>query len=195
MNSLHGLVLAGGRSTRMGSDKALLAFGARPQLDLCFELLGRHCAKVFVSTRRGLARPGFPVIEDTVENIGPMAGIVAALEHDPAAPWLILACDLPYVDDATLAFLIAHRNPAKWATAFLSSHDGLPEPLCAIYEPGLLSSLKDFVGQGMYCPRKALIRSDVERLALPDPRALDNINTRAEFDAAKGSYRDPAARS
>ena len=189
MNPILGLILAGGRSTRMGSDKALLAFGARPQLDVCFELLGRHCAKVFVSTRRGLPRPGFPVIEDVLENIGPIAGFIAAIEAAPASPWLVLACDLPHVDDATLAFLIAHRNPAKMATAFLSSHDGLPEPLCAIYEPGFLVVLKDFVGQGIHCPRKALIRSDIEKLALPDPRALDNINTQEEIDAAKDASR------
>jgi len=195
MNLLHGLVLAGGRSTRMGADKALLAYGTRPQLDICFELLGRHCSKAFVSTRRGLPRPGFPVIEDTLENIGPIAGIIAALESAPASPWLVLACDLPYVDDATLAFLVAHRNPAKPATAFVSANDGLPEPMCAIYEPGFLAGLKAFVAQGIHCPRKALIRSDIERLTLPHPRALDNINTREEFDAAKGVYRGPAARS
>lgn len=172
----------------MGADKALLAYGTRPQLDICFELLGRHCTKVFVSTRRGLARPGFPVLEDTVENIGPMAGILAALEHERAAAWLVLACDLPYVDDATLKFLITHRNPARMATAF-RGHENLPEPLCAIYEPRALSALKDFVAQGVHCPRKALIRSDVELLALPDPRALDNINTPEEFSAT----RPPAA--
>ena len=182
---LHGLVLAGGQSKRMGTDKALLRYGARPQLDVCVELLGRHCDKVFVSTRRGLPRPGFAVIEDAVDGLGPIAGIVAALQHDRAAPWLVLACDLPFVDDATLAFLIAHRNPAKLATAFLSAHDGLPEPLCAIYEPAMLAALENFIAQGIHCPRKALIRSDIERLALPNPRALDNMNTAAEFEAAR----------
>ncbi|MFH0908068.1 MAG: NTP transferase domain-containing protein [bacterium] len=188
--NLHGLILAGGRSTRMGTDKALLAYGARPQLDVCFELLGRHCASVFVSTRPGLPRPGFPVIEDTVENIGPMAGILAALEHERAAPWLVLACDLPYMDDATLAFLIAHRNPARMATAFLSRHDGLPEPLCAIYEPGILPAMKEFIAQGIHCPRKALICSDIERLVLPVAEALDNINTPSEFDAVNRARPD-----
>jgi molybdopterin-guanine dinucleotide biosynthesis protein A len=184
-DSLHGLVLAGGRSTRMGTDKALLSYGSRPQLDVCFELLQRHCAGVFVSTRPGLPREGFPVIEDTVEGIGPMAGILSALEKEPNAAWLVLACDLPFVDDATLEFLIAHRNPAKVATAFLSAHDQLPEPMCAIYEPAFLARARELVAQGITCPRKSLIRSDIEKLALPNPKALDNINHPHEFEAAR----------
>ncbi len=107
-------------------------------------------------------------------------GILSALETHPQVAWLVLACDLPFVDAATLRYLIANREPQRVGTAFRSSHDGLPEPLCAIFEPRALAALRDFAAQGQHCPRKFLSRSQAHLLDLPDPRALDNVNTAEE---------------
>ncbi|HEV2287139.1 MAG TPA: NTP transferase domain-containing protein, partial [Steroidobacteraceae bacterium] len=96
---LYGLVLAGGRSKRMGADKAALRIGARTQLEQALALLAPHVARAFVSVRaeqRGEPlRAGFEQIEDTRENLGPIAGIIAAQERHPDRAWLVLACDLP----------------------------------------------------------------------------------------------------
>lgn len=180
--SLYGLVLAGGKSTRMGQDKALLHYHGKPQLDVCFELLGEVCEKVFVSTRADQPRPGFPTILDPPEASGPITGILAALQSDSQHAWLAIGCDLPNLNRATLDYLIKHRNASKIATAFISANDGLPEPLCAIYEPAALAAMRNF-----RCPRKALINLDFEKLALPDPRALDNVNTPEELQAVRPS--------
>jgi molybdopterin-guanine dinucleotide biosynthesis protein A len=80
------------------------------------------------------------------------------------------------VDETTLRFLLEHRSPDKPFTAFRSSHDGLPEPLCAIYRCGSADLLREFIADGIVCPRKAMIRSDSLLLEQPDPTALDNIN-------------------
>jgi molybdopterin-guanine dinucleotide biosynthesis protein A len=185
---LFGLVLAGGRSTRMKSDKATLPYGGRTQPERVFELLMPFCARVFLSIRRDQAgtfgREAFSLLCDTVEGLGPMGGILSAFEAHPGAAWLVLACDLPYVDAATLGHLVRHRNREKVATAFASAHDGLPEPLCAIYEPRAAAALRDFVARGVRCPRKALMQSDTEILQPVNPRALDNVNTPEEYRAA-----------
>lgn len=183
---LHGLVLAGGESRRMGSDKALLSRGGETQLEHAVRLLSGVTDKVWVSARAeqaaGAERARFPLITDRYAGLGPLAGILSAMDQDPGAAWLVLACDLPNVDASTLAALVASRAAAQPFTAFSSSHDGLPEPLCAIYEPAAREILDGFVAEGLNCPRKIMMRSATELLAPPDPAALDNINTPEDLE-------------
>ncbi len=96
----------------------------------------------------------------------------------------MLACDLPFLDAATLDTLIAARDRDGDATAFKSSHDGLPEPLCAIYEPRARQSIAAYLTAGRNCPRKFLINARTRLLDQPNPRALDNVNTLVEYGAA-----------
>jgi molybdopterin-guanine dinucleotide biosynthesis protein A len=123
-------------------------------------------------------------VVDAGDVEGPAAGIRAAQLAHPEAAWLVLACDLPLLDAATLQHLIARRDPARLATAYRSSHDGLPEPLCAIYEPAAAPALVAYLATGRNCPRKFLIQSDTLLLDQPDAKALDNVNTPAELAAA-----------
>jgi molybdenum cofactor guanylyltransferase len=188
---LYGLVLAGGRSTRMQRDKAALTYQGRSQLDRAMELLQSHVLQAFVSVRADQredpTRARYAQVIDAHEGLGPIAGIAAAQVLKPGAAWLVLACDLPYLDAQTLGHLIANRDPARTATAYRSSHDGLPEPLCAIFEPGSAAQILAYIGDGRNCPRKFLIRSDALLLEQPHPQALDNINTPEEYRSAGGT--------
>ena len=185
---LFGLVLAGGRSRRMGQDKALLHRDGQSQLQFAMALLEDVTDKSFVSTRKDQTddaeRRQFPQIVDRYEDMGPMAGILSALETHPEVDWLVLACDLPNLDSETLAHLIQQRDPDKAFTAYRSSYDGLPEPLCAIYRCGSEEAVRSFVAEGIVCPRKMLIRSDTQLLDQANPQALDNINTPEDLAAS-----------
>lgn len=185
---LYGLLLAGGRSTRMGRDKAALRVAGRTQLEHAMALLAPRVERAFVSVRADQRaeplRAAFEQIEDTRENLGPIAGIIAAQERFPESAWLVLACDLPLLDAATLEHLLRARAPERLATAFRSSHDALPEPLCAVYEPGSRAALAAYVAGGRNCPRKFLLQADVHLIDEPNPRALDNANTPEEYAAA-----------
>jgi molybdopterin-guanine dinucleotide biosynthesis protein A len=189
---LLGLVLAGGRSTRMQRDKATIEYATGvTQLDAAMRLLDGRVERAYVSVRADQAgdagRAKYPRIVDRGDVEGPIAGIYAALTAHPESAWLVLACDLPFLDARTLDFLIAARDPARAATAFRSSHDGLPEPLCAIYEPGALEGVRAHIAAGRNCPRKFLINADTRLLDQPRPRALDNVNTLAEYGQAMES--------
>ena len=195
MSHIYGLVLTGGKSTRMKQDKASLEYHGKKQSVAAFELLSSLCEKVFISNRKDQAnddgQKNFLQIHDLpiYEGIGPMAGILSAMTQYPGVAWLILACDLPFVDKKTLEYLIKHRNPQKVATAFISTADNLPEPLCAIYEPHSQDLAITFFNTGKTCPRKFLINSDVELLKQPDPKALINVNTPQEYEnIKKNSY-------
>jgi molybdenum cofactor guanylyltransferase len=183
--ALYGLILAGGASSRMQRDKAVLPYRGTSQLDRAFELLRRHVASTFVSVRAGQAaepiRAQRPLIVDSVEGGGPIVGIRSALAAHPGVAWLVLACDLPFLSDAMLERLIAERDPERLATAYASAHDGLPEPLCAIWEPAAGAALGAYQRAGGKCPRKFLTTHPMRLLEPGDRRALDNINTPEEY--------------
>lgn len=189
MSMLQGLVLAGGRSRRMRADKAALTYRQRPQLEQAFELLAPFVLRAWVSVRedqRGDSlRAGFPQVVDGPGIEGPIAGIIAAQAVDPQSAWLVIACDLPMLDATTLSELIAGRDRNCLATAFRSAGDGLPEPLCAIYEPASREAILRFVANGVCCPRKFLMRHEVALLAPASPQALANANTPEELAAAR----------
>ncbi len=185
---LYGLVLSGGHSTRMQRDKAALRYHGRTQLEWALSFIEPYVDKAFVSVRADQQndpiRSQFELIADTREGLGPIGGIVAAQANHPDVAWLVIACDLPFLDESTLQVLIAGRDPQRSATAFRSSHDGLPEPLCAIWEPSSHAAIETYVDSGKTCPRKFLIRSDARLIDEPNPRALDNINTPEEYGTA-----------
>jgi molybdopterin-guanine dinucleotide biosynthesis protein A len=191
--ALFGLVLAGGASSRMRTDKATLQYHGQPQLRWAFDLVSKVCAASFVSVRPDqrddAARGSYPQIVDRQPGIGPIAGISAALAEHPKAAWLVLACDLPFLTEHTLQHLILHRDPHKIATAYRSAHDGLPEPLCAIWEPAAREPVLAYIASGKQCPRKFLINSDTALLDLPERQALDNVNTVEEFGLATAALR------
>lgn len=180
-NPVYGLVLAGGKSRRMGQDKALLTRGGKSQLAYIVDLLEQHVDRVFVSTRSDqqneAERSQYSQVIDRYEDIGPVAGILSALDEYPGVDWLVLACDLPNIDALTISYLLANRSLQQPISAYSSSHDGLPEPLCAVYSSNSAEIVRGFVTNGVNCPRKILIRSDTCLLEQPNPRSLDNVNT------------------
>jgi molybdopterin-guanine dinucleotide biosynthesis protein A len=194
---VYGLVLAGGRSTRMQRDKATLSYhDGKTQLEWAMGVVGSHAERTFVSVRPGQTDPvraRFEQIVDTQEGLGPIAGILAAQARYPDAAWLVVACDLPFIDDSTLEYLLAERDPARPATAFRSGqfghpkHNGLPEPLCAIYEPSSREAILAHIAAGKDCPRKFLINANTKLIDQPNPRALDNVNTPEEYGSAMDS--------
>ena len=190
---INGLVLAGGRSSRMQRDKAALQFRTgETQLDAAMKLLEGRVSRAYVSVRADQqddpARARYTRIVDRGEIEGPIAGISAAFASSPDVAWLVLACDLPFLDAATLDKLLLARDPSFDATAFRSTHDGLPEPLCAIYEPSARKAIAAQIAAGRNCPRKFLINAHTQLLDQPNPRALDNVNTVDEYERAISEF-------
>jgi molybdopterin-guanine dinucleotide biosynthesis protein A len=185
---LRGLVLAGGRSQRMGRDKAGIRIDDITLLERTVVLIEGCVASVSVSVRPDQAddqlRKQYPLLLDIGAVLGPANGLRAAHLSDPAAAWLVLACDMPGLDRQAIAALLAARDPARAATSWRSPVDGLPEPLCAIWEPATLARLASLVAAAgrPVSPRAVLAESDTLLLDAPWPAALLNLNTPAELD-------------
>jgi molybdopterin-guanine dinucleotide biosynthesis protein A len=190
-SDVYGLVLSGGASRRMQHDKALIDYHGQPQLRWTYRLLSSVLQRVFISVRADQrdepVRRDLPQIVDAFDDAGPAAGILSAQALYPKAAWLVVACDLPRLDAETLQHLLRARDPQREATAFISSHDGLPEPLCALWEPASHGKLLERVQAGRSCPRKALIQGDTQLLQPLSALALDNINTPEELATLRAS--------
>lgn len=191
---LFGLLLAGGRSTRMGRDKASLVIGADRlnQGQRAVQGLLPVCQKVFLSLRDAQTAPEgcehLEIVRDNPSISGPLAGILAAFEREPDAAWLVMACDLPFVTPDVLAQLVHARSDGTDFIAYASATDGLPEPLCAIYEPGSRAVLKRHADRNHLCPRHIMVEEHVTLLELPPScrRALENMNTPEDIAVATG---------
>jgi molybdenum cofactor guanylyltransferase len=185
---LKSLILVGGKSTRMGTDKAFLDYHGKPQYAFLADILRGMNIEPHISCRAEQTSQfidNHKVITDSFLELGPFGAILSAFREDPNAAWLVLACDLPLLDAATLQFLIDNRNPSLTATSFKSpeSKEGFPEPLIAIWEPRAYPTLLQFLAQGISCPRKVLINSDIALLTPSVNAALTNINTFEEREA------------
>jgi molybdopterin-guanine dinucleotide biosynthesis protein A len=179
-NPLCGLVLAGGRSSRMGSDKALMQYHTDNQLLRTAALLQQHCREVFISCREEQAetyRPfGIPLITDTYLGAGPSGGLLSAQKIRPDAAWVVAACDLPFLDEPIIRHLCSQRNPFRFATAFRNPESGRLEPLCACYEPKSRCRLLLRHLDGDNSLSVFLNESRINVLIPKDSAALKNIN-------------------
>lgn len=192
--ALKGLVLAGGRSRRMGRDKGLLVYDAEPAATRAWRLLGAVCADAVVSVRPAQAKHAayarLPLVVDLEggSQRGPMAGLLAAWEKCGGVAWLALAVDLPLVDRALLAELVGARDEHRCATAFRHP-DGTIEPLCTIWEPAARDALLEHARAGVHSPRKALEAMDVALVDLEEPARLESVNTPASYERLRRALR------
>lgn len=180
---LNGLVLAGGKSTRMGEDKALLKWYGKEQMYYLADLLKQLCDEVFISCRIKQANcidKSYKIVPDEVENAGPLAAIVSAFHENKNCAWLVVACDLPLLDANTVKYLIQQRDETFVATTFQSTHDNLPEPLVTIWEPVALPMLETALSEGRYSPQRVLMNSKIKMVQSVDANVLLNVNTPEE---------------
>lgn len=193
---LYGLVLTGGDSRRMNRDKALLDYHGRPQAEVIYGLLSEVCKQVYISSKkdqwRGKSLGKLPEIQDVFLGFGPLSGILSAMHTHPKAAWLVVACDLPYVNHETIETLVKNRNPFKMATCFKSALSHLPEPLCSVYEPKIRIRLLENLGIGNLSPRDIFMNSSVKTVDQTERENLENVNSEEEYKKAKSKLGEGA---
>jgi molybdopterin-guanine dinucleotide biosynthesis protein A len=188
-SNINGLVLAGGKSTRMGLDKSAIPWHGKQQQYYMADMLKPLCSEVYISHRKEQEieeNPNYKTLLDAYSGIGPYGAILSAFQFKPSSAWLVVACDLPLLDKKSLEYLLENRNFGSMATTFQSPYDGLPEPLITIWEPKSYDVLLSYLSNGYTCPRKVLIKTnDAHILQPPDGDALMNVNTPVDFAKAE----------
>lgn len=181
--SIKGLVLAGGKSQRMGTDKAFLNYSGEPQVYEACNYIQQLGIEPKISCRPdqvGLFNDRYVLVQDTFKGLGPFGAILTAFQSDPDSAWLVIACDQPLLTKDHLQPLIASRNPGKVATCYHNPETNFPEPLITLWEPRAYPRLLSFLSMGYSCPRKVLINSDIEEIRIADTAFMKNANTPKE---------------
>ncbi len=179
---LNGLVLSGGKSTRMGKDKSLINYHGKPQRDHLIDLLKPYCECVFISSPKN-TKSSQTLIPDHFDLDSPLNGILSAFHFDPVASWLTIPVDMPNIDSKAVEYLIKHRDEHKTATCFSDSEGQNPEPLFTIWEAKAKPILFAFFNNGESSPRKFLLENDIHMVKPLSPSVLINVNTKAELSA------------
>ncbi|MBC7466456.1 MAG: molybdenum cofactor guanylyltransferase [Bdellovibrio sp.] len=191
---MYGLVLSGGKSSRMQQDKGALIFQGQTLRDRTFKNLDTICKHVFYSLRDDqLLEPNLrkldrdQIILDQLLDIGPAAALLAAHEKFPTENWFIVACDFPLATPECFLNLAEHFSVASSDNEVIcySHPDGTPEPLLAVWRPSALDRLKKSVQNQITGPLHTLRKSNPLILAPHKSEWLTNTNTPDEWDAVK----------
>lgn len=182
---VKGLVLAGGKSQRMGKDKSQIDYHGKTQEQYMVQLLESINIETFLSKAHKVDSPTSQVITDRFVDMGPFGAIASAMMDDPNAAWLVVACDMPFVTKEVLQNLLDQRDASLTATAYRGADNPFPEPLIAIYEPRAYQRFLSFLSLGYACPRKVLINSEIKEVILDDMQIIANVNTKEQLVEAQ----------
>lgn len=186
---LNGLILAGGRSSRMGHDKGSIKWFGKEHRFYLADMLSAFCSSVYISCREDqlmdIQHNNYNGIADAYPGTGPMVGILSAFKLHPRVAWLVVACDMPLLNEEAIKVLVRERDPGYIATTFQSPHDHLPEPLFTIWEPAAQPFLLNSLVNNYRCPRKVLNEQSTKIISSTYPEWLLNANTPEEAEKAK----------
>jgi len=186
-----GYVLAGGRSSRMGTDKALLHHQGATLLSHIARAVAIAAGSVTIigdPARYGTL--GYPVRPDIYRECGPLAGIHAALAVTPADWNLVVACDMPEVEPDFLRELL-HRAEERGADCLLpAGRSGRPEPLCGVYHRRALAAIDRALAGGTRKVLEGLAELELAVLHIYRTGPFRNINTAQEWTDYKDAQSD-----
>lgn len=167
--NLTAIILAGGKSERMGKDKALINYTGKPHIFYLADLLSLFCSKILISRNKKqtpLASGNYEVIYDnkTGENQGPLTGLISAIKQFPNENFITIYCDLINIDEALLRTLFNGRDRNKYATCFTSNN--FAEPSIVIFESKSNKILLEKYNSGKYSIIKFLKEYDCKYIPL-----------------------------
>lgn len=178
-------IMAGGKSQRMGRDKAELEIDGQTLLDRLIDQANMVSDTVLVIGRTD-SRDDVIWLEDDEPGLGPLGGLRTALSHLDR-PVLLVACDMPLVDADALQWLLDAFAGADAAHGLATTRDSQLEPLFSIYNPAVMSLVDERLSEGRRSVRGLIQNGDFERVETPEEIApkLANVNTPGEFDAIR----------
>lgn len=180
-NNINGLVLAGGKSTRMGIDKALLNYNGIEQQYYLYKMLEKMCKTVFISCNKnqslGILNEFNKIIDnDAFGDIGPMAGLISYANLNFDSPVLLVACDYPHLKTKDLKYLIKNRKQEYDVVCFYNLQSGFDEPLIALYETSAIIKLKNYYNNGNLSLRHFLSTVNTLRLKPASTQIIKSID-------------------
>lgn len=144
-----GIILAGGKSSRMGMDKGLQMLCGKPLIQYSIQVLSEYCSSIIISTSSDAYQSfGYITVADEISGIGPMGGLYSTLKHSKTEKNLVLSCDLPFVSKELLSFILKNSNNYQVAVPWEGNQHY--EPLCGFYHLSALDPMNNFIQKNNY---------------------------------------------
>lgn len=178
--TITGIVLAGGQSTRMGTDKGLLLLNGKPMIEYPVALLKECCQSILISCNtQNYNLLGVPTIPDMHASIGPIGGLYSCLLASTSEHNVFLACDMPLVDMEIIQKLLQHKENYE---IIVPSVNNWPIPVCGYYNKAILPLLETEISKGNYSLQSILNKTKTLIIEMDNKKdLLRNINTQEEF--------------
>lgn len=190
-----GIILAGGKSTRMGADKGLELLAGKPLITYAIQALAPHCQNIIISTGSdAYSHFGFQVVADEFPGIGPMGGVYSSLNKSKTLHNLVLSCDLPFVSSELLAFIL--KQSVGFETAVPWYENNYYEPLCGYYSKQITDTLFAFIECKNYKLPDVFEKIRINKLRIDSnlpffhDRLFMNVNSKEELAAARKILQD-----
>ena len=187
---LYGLVVCGGKSSRMGMDKAMLDYYGKPQCYHVYEMMNVFCEKVFISCNEQQAELINNEYETLIDlpyysDIGPMAGLLTALTGYSHKNILVIGCDYPFLKKDELADFLPLCRHENSAAAFYNKKEELYEPLLAYYHHHAKTMLLEMFEAGQYSLQHFLRTGNAFKYYPKNEKAITSIDTMKDFIETK----------
>jgi molybdopterin-guanine dinucleotide biosynthesis protein A len=182
------VVMAGGRSKRMGQDKGLIQYKNKAHRYYMADMLKTVFSEVVISVPIDFVLPEkseYSYVKDVVENLGPLGGLYSLFKAFPDKSILIIATDMPEVEVRHVTNLLENRATDSVATCYKNS-DGFVEPLFAIWENSASRIIDGLIKENKLSMRMIIKNHKAKIIDIPDEKALLNINTEEEKDKYLG---------
>jgi molybdenum cofactor guanylyltransferase len=192
--STTGIILAGGESSRMGSDKGLQNLCGKPLIHYAIDALSGLCNEIIISSSSSAYQEfGFQVVKDEFPGIGPMGGIYSALRQSKTDANLVLSCDLPFVSSELFSFIL--KNASGFQVAVPWQGNRHYEPLCGFYSLSVLVEMSAYIKNGNYKLPDLFEEISINKLVINE--SLDcynealffNVNTKHDLLTAENMMR------
>ena len=187
--NISAIILAGGRSSRMGTDKGLILFNGRPLVTYVLNVLqSLEFREIFIITQNAAYKKfGYPCFPDLVQDKGPLGGICAGLSHATLNKSLILGCDMPFISEQMIMELVNTSGPED---VLLTHHHGMPEPLCSIYDQRCLEHFSSRIELGQLKITDALTDLNIRNISFDEQpwfkgNELSNMNSPDDLNKQK----------
>jgi len=184
---IHGYILAGGKSSRMGTDKGLLLFEGKAMIQYVIEQMQAVFSKlVLVSNNPEYEKFGLEVIPDLIKDSGPAGGVYTALKHSKAKLNFMVSCDMPFITKEAIAFIIENTNESQ---IVLLENQGKIEPLFGIYSKDCENIWLELIQQNTIKLQKMVSHFNLKTIPVENNEIFkksffNNINTKEDFDNA-----------
>jgi molybdopterin-guanine dinucleotide biosynthesis protein A len=173
--NLTSIILSGGKSSRMGKDKALILYLGKPLISYSIDLALNFTRNIIISSNRDEHKIlGFPVVHDIYPIRAPLAGIHAGLKFSDTDWNLVLSCDMPNVSAQVVDYLLSNLD--EKVNLVLPEHDGFLEPLCGFYHKSLKNIIESNIKRNLFSPLD-LLKSAPNRILKMDDILKDDITS------------------